>query len=157
MRRLPRGGKMHVEMCPAARESRPSLEELRENIRALLEAEPTVRLAYVFGSTARGDARPTSDVDVGVVLAPGGRRELLAEDLERALGCRVDVVDLRGASPVLLHEVLRDGVPVLCRDEREQADFETRAIAEYLDTQHLRDVQESYLRQRVEERLGRSR
>lgn len=130
---------------------------LLERARSLLEAEPTVRLAYVFGSCARGEERATSDVDVGLVLDEAGRREDIAERLERGLGRSVDVVDLRRASPLLLREVLRDGVAVVFRDELERAEFETRAIAEYLDTQHLRDVQAKYLRERVEERLGRPR
>lgn len=128
-----------------------------DRARALLEAEPSVRLAYVFGSTARGEARATSDVDIGVVRDGTGTLTELSERLERALGSTVDLVDLRRAPPLLVHEVLRDGVVALCRDELERAEFESRALAEYLDTQHLRDVQQLYLRQRVETRLGPTR
>jgi hypothetical protein len=49
----------------------------------------------VFGSVARGDAGPESDLDLLVELEPG--RSLLdhialIQDLEEALGCKVDVV-----------------------------------------------------------------
>ncbi|HEY8089612.1 MAG TPA: nucleotidyltransferase domain-containing protein [Polyangiaceae bacterium] len=128
-----------------------------DRAQALLEAEPAVRLAYVFGSTARGDGRAASDVDLGVVLDAGGQLGELAERVERGIGQAVDLVDLRRAPPLLLHEVLRDGVVVVCRDDLERAEFESRALAEYLDTQHLRDVQREYLRERVESRLGPSR
>ncbi len=128
--------------------------------RELLESQPPVRLAYVFGSMARGEARASSDVDIGVVLdatMPPVDLAELAEKLEGALSRRVDLLDLDRASPLLRRELLRDGVLLLCRDEVERAEFESRALAEYLDTQHLRDVQRQYLRERVESRLGHSR
>jgi uncharacterized protein len=52
----------------------------------------------VFGSAARGDAGPDSDVDLLVDFAPGtslmDHGELIL-DLEELLGCRVDVVSAR--------------------------------------------------------------
>lgn len=57
--------------------------------------------ASVFGSTARGDAGPDSDVDVAVRLADNfssggfdyfGRLDDLEQQLSRLLGCKVDVV-----------------------------------------------------------------
>lgn len=51
----------------------------------------------LFGSVARGDATPGSDIDLLVDLVPGGGNELLrvsgiAEELSHLLGTRVDVV-----------------------------------------------------------------
>ena len=128
-----------------------------DRVRDVLQAEPSVRLAYVFGSAARAESRAGSDIDIGVVSTEAGALADLAERLERELGLDVDLLDLPRASPLLLREVLRDGVVVVCRDEVERAEFESRALAEYLDTQHLRDVQRQYLRERVESRLGPSR
>lgn len=57
--------------------------------------------ASVFGSTARGDAGPDSDVDVAVRLGNGFSQggldyfwqlERLQERLSRLLGCKVDVI-----------------------------------------------------------------
>lgn len=53
--------------------------------------------ARLFGSVARGDATPGSDIDLLVDLLPGGGNELLrvsgiAEELSALLGARVDVV-----------------------------------------------------------------
>ncbi len=128
--------------------------------RELLESQPPVRLAYVFGSTARGEARTSSDVDIGVVLdvtRPPVDLAELAEKLEGVLFRRVDLLDLDRASPLLRREILRDGVLLVCRDEVERAEFESRALSEYLDTEHLRDIQRQYLLERVESRLGPSR
>ena len=83
---------------------------LIDRLRRELASREGVRLALLFGSRARGDHRPDSDVDLAVLgdadqLALGG-------DLSRALGIEVNLVDLRDPSMVLLREILRDGVRV---------------------------------------------
>jgi predicted nucleotidyltransferase len=76
------------------------LEAARESLRrvkpALQKKYPLTRLA-VFGSTARGEAGAASDVDVLVEVDPaiGLRFVDLADEIEKALGCRADVVSRR--------------------------------------------------------------
>lgn len=41
--------------------------------RAAFARHPAVAVAYVFGSRARGEARPESDLDVGLVYRRGER------------------------------------------------------------------------------------
>jgi len=80
----------------------------REQAKATLRAhEPELKAigvlsASVFGSVARGDAQPDSDVDVVVRLGdnfPTGGFDYLAglDDLHRRLsailGCKVDVIE----------------------------------------------------------------
>lgn len=69
----------------------------------------------VFGSVARGQADEASDVDFLVELEPG--RSLfelggLQFELEALLGCRVDVVTVRGLKARIRERVLREAVPV---------------------------------------------
>ncbi|MGH3250028.1 MAG: nucleotidyltransferase family protein [Trebonia sp.] len=63
----------------------------------------------VFGSVARGDAGPDSDVDILYVRVPGNDLGMgyfdLQEDLERLFGRHVDLVAKDG-----LHRVIRDRV-----------------------------------------------
>jgi predicted nucleotidyltransferase len=69
----------------------------------------------LFGSTARGDARPDSDVDVLVDLGPtpDWRRLVEAiEILERALAARVDVVTPGAVHPRLRRHLDEEGVRV---------------------------------------------
>lgn len=69
----------------------------------------------------------------------------------------VDLVDLSVAPPLLAHEVVSQGKLILSRDEDERVEFETRAVARYLDTAHLRKVQHEYLRKRMEARGATAR
>ena len=64
---------------------------------------------------ARGEADEQSDVDILVELEPekslfdlGG----LLMDLERLLGCRVDVVTVRGLNKRIRQRVLSEAVPL---------------------------------------------
>ncbi len=67
----------------------------------------------VFGSFARDDIRPDSDLDLLVEMAPG--RSLLdiiaiKQDLEDLLGYSVDVVTEAALSPYIRGEVLEQAI-----------------------------------------------
>lgn len=96
--------------------------------------------AYVFGSVARGDAGPESDLDLAVILG-GDRRSALPNGplldlvaaLERATGRRVDLALLDAASPDFIHRVLRDGILVHEGDAPSRVAFEVDARNAYFD------------------------
>ncbi len=69
----------------------------------------------VFGSVARGEARPDSDVDFLVDMEPG--RSLLdlgglLVELQKLLGRPVDVVTRSGLRERIRERVLREAVPL---------------------------------------------
>lgn len=104
----------------------------------VLEADPSIAYALVFGSRARGTSHSGSDVDVAFALT-GGRRptalELgdLAARLETATGQRVDLVDLGEAPPGLAYRAFRDGRVIVERDRDALVARRARAFLEYLD------------------------
>lgn len=86
-----------------------------------------VRAAFVFGSVARGKARPDSDVDIAVV-GQGIDTLSLSAALSMALGREVDVVEVGLQTPIpLLRSVLRDGRRVYERDAGAAGEFLSRA------------------------------
>lgn len=135
----------------------------RERLRTALDRDE-VAAAYVFGSQARGQTGPLSDVDLAVWAAPGlspqQRFELrlrLANAAERALGeGEVDLVVLDDATPLLRHRAWRDGELLVDRDPRTRVRAQARALVEYLDTAPLREQTAAGVRHRLAEgRFGR--
>lgn len=86
-------------------------DEVVDRLKKALAGRTDVRLAVLFGSQARGTARPDSDVDVALD-APGVDDTLLCVQMSDVLGCEVDVVSLHTESIPLLHSIVRDGIVV---------------------------------------------
>jgi predicted nucleotidyltransferase len=92
-------------------------------LRRALRTEPNVRLAVVYGSIARGNDTPDSDLDLLVSLAEDrpDATVKLAVRLERALGRKVDVARLNRVgdnAPLLLLQAIDEGRVVLDRDHQ---------------------------------------
>jgi len=73
------------------------------------------RNVRIFGSVARGDYDEKSDLDFLVEMEPG--RSLLDHaslllDLERLLGCKVDVVSEKGIKSRMRERVLKEARPL---------------------------------------------
>ena len=90
------------------------VQSKREDI-LRLAARRGVRNVRLFGSVARDEAGPDSDVDFLVDLEPG--RSLLdlgglLMDLQKLMGRKVDVVTETGLRPRLRPRVLREARPL---------------------------------------------
>lgn len=112
-------------------ETQPIQSELRE---ALARAAD-LRLAMLFGSVARGEARANSDVDVAVLAdhaLTANERIRLIDSISQATGRAVDLVDVMTAGPPLLGEILRDGIRLL-GSPAELADLAARAALDAAD------------------------
>lgn len=68
------------------------IKKLRDN-KNLFEKQYNVHSMRIFGSVARNENRPDSDVDVIVEMEPNLYLQIgLKQYLERILGCNVDVL-----------------------------------------------------------------
>lgn len=91
---------------------RELVEAHRDEIKAIV-ARHHGRSVAVFGSVARGDERPGSDIDFLVELEPGARPiEILSigVELEEALGLQVDVGTPQSTRERLRARVLAEAV-----------------------------------------------
>lgn len=82
----------------------------QQNILAVLEKYPEINAAYIFGSVAKGTARPNSDLDIAVQSEKALTTEQhisLVEDLALATGRPIDLIDLKTAGEPLLGEILQ--------------------------------------------------
>jgi len=101
------------------RSSAPTVEDVARSIRRI---EPQLRAQGIkslslFGSVARGEATPESDVDVLIDVDPKAAFGLVEQagaqiDLEKALGRRVDVVLRKSLRQELRKQALADSVKV---------------------------------------------
>lgn len=75
--------------------------QLLDSHKQSLAARYPIKSIAVFGSVARGDARPGSDVDIMVEFdQPIGIEFVdLAEELEQMLGMKVDLVSRKAIRP----------------------------------------------------------
>ena len=92
----------------------PRLRATRKAI-VQIAAEYGVRDVRVFGSVARGDARPDSDLDLLARLDPDVgllKQAALVRRLEALLGCRVDLVSEQALRPRIREQVLQEAVPL---------------------------------------------
>jgi len=121
-----------------------TVEAVRATLADVLAAESTVVAAYLFGSVARGEAGPLSDVDVALLVRDERQAaevcgRIMDELCRRLRTDRVDVVSLADTSIPLRYRVVRDGVLVLSRDAAVVERFVTETVLQYLDFKPLRD------------------
>lgn len=88
------------------------LKDKREDILRITSTHGA-RNVRVFGSLARGDSAPDSDLDILITLDPD--RSLLdiiavKQDLEDLLQVKVDVVTEAAISPYIREQVLKDAI-----------------------------------------------
>jgi hypothetical protein len=100
---------------PAGGNARDAVLRKQSLIRTLARAHGARSIA-LFGSAARGEERPESDLDFMVELEAG--RSLLdlislAEDLREALGRRIEAVTVAGMKPRVLAQARRDAVRIV--------------------------------------------
>lgn len=116
----------------------PVLARLREALRT----EPSVSLAVLFGSRARGDDTATSDIDILVQLRGPKNVRRLASRLSAKVGSHVQLVTLEDAwaAPLLLREVIRDGRVLVDREGEWQRVRHRRTQVERAARQAERDV-----------------
>jgi predicted nucleotidyltransferase len=108
-----------------------------------------VRLAVLYGSRARGDERPDSDVDLLMVIK--GDSVSRQNDLERSLEAELELVvqivalDSIRKAPIFLADVIEDGQVLLDRDGRWP-----ELLAEYPSIAHAAAVADADLRIRAQ-------
>lgn len=99
-----------------------------------------LKLAYVFGSQASGQATPDSDWDIAIFPAQSISNETrweVAQAIASQLNTDVDLIDLREASTVLQMQVISNGELII--GQQNEADiFETKVYSMYASLQESR-------------------
>lgn len=118
-----------------------------------------VLIAYLFGSHARNQAGPESDVDIAVLLHEpiddddcfAMRLNMIADVSDVLKYQEIDVIILNQASLVLRYHVVHDGLVLYCRDEQTRIMFTSRCVMEYLDFKPMLERQQRAILKRLSE------
>jgi predicted nucleotidyltransferase len=119
------------------------LKQLVKELNEFFSGEEHVILAYLFGSTVRGETNCLSDIDIAV-LFDNTLTKKEAFDLQLRLIVdlgdllktnNVDLIVLNDSPLLLTFNIIRDGI-ILKSDERERVHFETRIMSRYYDEQY---------------------
>jgi predicted nucleotidyltransferase len=129
---------------------------IEDRLRQCVSSLPEVKLAVLFGSTARGQAGPRSDVDLGILLDPDTPevRSKVEPELWRATDRTLDLIFLDKAPPLLRFEIARDGVVLHQQQDHLWTDFKTKAMLDWWDWEPVAKRIEEALIQRLREKVG---
>ncbi|MCZ7401987.1 MAG: nucleotidyltransferase domain-containing protein [Candidatus Methanoperedens sp.] len=115
----------------------------------------SVILAYLFGSTVRGDSGRLSDIDIGVMLDDQISKKdcfdlelkLMGEIAILIKKNKIDLIVLNEAPLLLAYNIIKCGI-ILKSDEPKRVKFETKILSMYLDEKY-------YIKRHTEETLKR--
>lgn len=112
-------------------------------LRERLEAEAGLDAAILFGSAARGQLSPWSDVDVAVLRSARGAAPTdltaLAVALEVECGRDIQMLDLERAPADIRRTVLDEGSVLFARTPGRLEDLAEATMLEYWDMAWMRD------------------
>ncbi len=133
-------------------------KQARENLIIQLKnalAKQPIKLAYLYGSYARGQENDKSDIDIAVVLENTDEKMVFGFPADIFIHIPGKEIDLRvineKTEPVFLRSVLKDRLLLFAKDEKTRTNFETRAMKTFFDTQHLRNLNFYYLKKSLKE------
>jgi len=111
------------------------MDEDLEKVLSELREHPKVVAVYLFGSQARGEATPLSDIDIAVILkdidpkAEGEVGSLYSKKIDLVLFHRLPLY--------IQFEVLKEGKELLVKDEEYLEEVKLRVLRDYLEQEWL--------------------
>jgi predicted nucleotidyltransferase len=118
-------------------------------------AAPDLELVVLFGSAALGRAGARSDVDIAVRCTGPADLDRLYRLLAPRIGSdRLDLVDLRRASPLLMMAVARSGRVLFEKRPGLYRQFQALASRRYCDTAKLRHAQRRAIHAFIAREIG---
>ncbi len=125
-----------------------------------LGASNSITAAYLYGSHARGEARPGSDIDIAVLLEDrSGISALdllkLGQQLENQTGLKnIDIRSLNAAPLSARGRIITEGKLLYSGNDIARVDFEVYTRSLYFDfLPHMKYLQKEFIRRTAEKGL----
>ncbi len=122
----------------------PETTEIYNNsisgLRDLLSKDDDVLLAFIFGSLAANRQRNNIDIDVAVLYKnPPSGFEILHEidKLSKSAGVDVYLSILNNASPLLKHQVMKNKINLIVKDEKLFGNFRENIMSQYEEYKYV--------------------
>lgn len=127
-------------------------EKLISQIQGVLSKEPKIKLVYILGSVVSGRERVESDFDLAVVVDDADKISYdqvyqLISNLNFPKDLDLSIVD-KHSSPLFLFQITSTGKRIYQKSNQEKVTFESFVMENYYDTNHLRNIYSSYLKER---------
>lgn len=110
-------------------------------------------LVVLFGSQATGKTHKKSDYDIaylGEAPLSLGEESKLIVDLMRVFQLKaIDLASIRGASPLLLHEIVRTGIVLFERTSGLFSSLYMYALRTYEEARPLFELRRLFLKKRI--------
>jgi len=130
--------------------------EIFDILKEVLEKDEKVLFAYVYGSYVRDSIHFESDIDVAVYLKSSDVKGYINKEeeltIELVTKTHMDRIDLRilNVLPLLLqYNILKDGIPIFVRDDKERVDFETKVMNRFFELKPYIDEYHQMLSLRI--------
>jgi len=134
-------------------------EEQQKKLAGFCKNRPEIIVAYLFGSRARGDSGPASDIDLAFLVESslvnerdypyGYNAYLIAEFMDIFKTNELDAIVLNDAPPLLKFQVIYYGQVIFSRSEEKRLAFHVKAFNEYQDFRPMLAVQHKYMLKRL--------
>ena len=125
-------------------------------LKEVLEKDEDILFAYLYGSRVYRSTHFESDVDIAVYLNPSEVKEYIKKEKELTstmiTKLHTDRIDLRilNVSPFLLqYKIIKEGIPIVIKDEFERADFEIWVMNRFFELKPHLDEYKQMLSLRI--------
>jgi len=121
-----------------------TLIECNTKLAEFFSKQEHVKLAYLYGSAAKGKAGKLSDVDIGVFLDDSLSKKERFDLQLKMIGYvadilktdRIDLVVMNDVPYSLNYEIIKTNCPLFVRDKMDKIDFEHGVLSRYLDRRY---------------------
>jgi len=115
-------------------------KHLIKALKRVLSKEEEILFAYLYGSYAQGTNIPESDVDLALYFKSTNlktylnlERKLLSTLISELHTDKIEIVVLNTLPFLMKYKVLKEGIPVLIKDEQARADFDDSIMNRYFE------------------------